>query len=52
LIAEFRLPLSDYANRRRQLAWAMFLPARLYDARDLPLQRQLAKTDAAQVELA
>jgi hypothetical protein len=31
---------------------AIFLPARLYDARDLALQRQFAKTDAAQVELA
>jgi len=30
---------------------AKSLPARLNNARDLPLQRQLTKTDAAQVEL-
>jgi len=29
----------------------MSLPARLNDARNLSLQRQLAKTDAAQAEL-
>jgi hypothetical protein len=36
----------------RNLQPAIFLPARLYDARDLPLERQLAKTDATEVELA
>jgi hypothetical protein len=30
---------------------AMYLPARLNNAGDLSLQRQLAKTDAAQIEL-
>jgi membrane-bound inhibitor of C-type lysozyme len=34
------------ANRHRK-----FLPARLNNARDLALQRQLTKTDATQVEL-
>jgi hypothetical protein len=29
----------------------MHLPTRLNDAGDLPLERQLAKTDAAQIEL-
>jgi len=52
LIAEFRLPPSDYANRRLAIGMGNVLPARLYDARDLALQRQFAKTDAAQVELA
>jgi hypothetical protein len=31
---------------------AMSLPATLYDARNLSLQRQLAKTNATQVKLA
>jgi len=33
-----------------QLEIGNALPARLNHARDLPLQRQLAKTDAAQIE--
>src|SRR6266576_6796368 len=34
------------------LGTLLFLPARLYDARNLSLERQVAETDTAQVELA
>jgi hypothetical protein len=50
LIADCQLPILrklEIGNRKL----AMYLPARLNYARDLTLQRQLAKTDATEVEL-
>jgi hypothetical protein len=53
LIADFRLPISDFAKSAiGNWQSEIFLPARLNDARDLTLERQLAETDATQVELA
>jgi hypothetical protein len=48
-----QLPIADFqiGNRQLEIGNSMFLPARLNDAGDLTLQRQLAKTDAAQIEL-
>jgi hypothetical protein len=51
LIADCQLPILrklEIGNRKL----AMYLPARLNHARDLTLERQLAKTDATEVELA
>jgi len=50
--SNFRLQVSDCKFENLQSTSAIFLPARLHDAGNLSLQRQFAKTDAAQVELA
>jgi hypothetical protein len=47
-IANCRLNQLEIGNRKSAIA----LPATLYDAGNLPLQRQFAKTNAAQVKLA
>src|SRR5205085_8634254 len=47
-IADCRLKQLEIGNRKS----AMLLPTTFHDARNLPGERQFAKTDAAQVKLA
>ena len=42
----------DKAKSQQLIANSYFSPTRLDDARNLPLERQLAEADAAQLELA
>jgi hypothetical protein len=51
-IFDCQLPIADLKLEIGNRKSAMSLPARLYDAGNLSLQRQLAKTDAAELELA
>src|SRR5229473_3354727 len=51
-IFDCQLPIADLKLEIGNRKSAMSLPACLHDAGNLSLQRQLAKSDAAQIELA